>query len=137
MPYITKQQQAVLRCLKERENQALSAGELAQALRLSGCSVGLATVYRQLEKLAQEGTIHKIATQDGALYQYCPHPEDHQSCFLIRCSTCGKVIHLDCAHLQALRLHLQAAHHFQMDPRQTILTGLCADCQQREERHGS
>lgn len=55
MPYHTRQQ-AVLRCLEQRREESLSAVELAEELRRLGCAVGLATIYRQLEKLAAVGT---------------------------------------------------------------------------------
>ena len=51
MPYSTKQHQAVLRCLEARGETACTAAELAEDLRREGCPVGLATIYRQLEKL--------------------------------------------------------------------------------------
>ena len=64
MPYSTKQQQAVLRCLESRESEALSAQELAEELRREGFSVGLATIYRQLERLEEA---EAILLQDGGL----------------------------------------------------------------------
>ena len=55
MAYQTKQQQAVLRCLQERAEECLSAADLSEDLRQSGLTVGLATVYRQLDKLDAYG----------------------------------------------------------------------------------
>lgn len=135
MPYTTKQRQAVLRCLEARDGEALSPAELTEALRRGGTPVGLATVYRQLEQLEAAGAIHRIQTEDGALYQYCPHPS--HGCFLLRCEDCGRVMHLDCGHLQTLYSHLAAAHHFQVDPRRTVLTGRCAVCAGKEALHGA
>ena len=51
MVYTTKQQQAVLRCLEQRPDEALTATDLAADLREAGHPVGMATIYRQLEKL--------------------------------------------------------------------------------------
>lgn len=132
MAYRTKQQQAVLRCLEERPEAALSAVEIAEALREGGERVGLATIYRQLDKLAALGLAHKVSTDEGALYQYCPHHEDHHDCFLLHCTTCGSIVHLDCSHLQGLYQHLEQEHHFRIDSRRTVLTGLCARCMEQE-----
>ena len=55
MPYQTKQQQAVLHCLEQRGDECLTAADLAVDLRREGCTVGLATVYRQLDKLTRQG----------------------------------------------------------------------------------
>ncbi len=128
MSYNTKQQQAILRCLQQRPEQAFTAADLSVVLRRQGCAVGLATVYRQLDRLEQMGCVHKVATEEGALYQYCPHQESRQACFLLRCEGCGRILHLDCRHLQALSQHLTQAHGFYMDPRRTVLTGLCQAC---------
>ena len=132
MSYITKQQQAVLHCLEQRAAEALTAAELAEDLHQAGESVGLATIYRQLDRLEQAGRIHKIRTADGACYQYCPHGGDDQDCLLLRCKTCGKVQHLECSHLQELYNHLEAQHNFRIDSRHTILTGQCRDCAEKE-----
>lgn len=136
MSYATKQQQAVLRCLEQQAEEALTAADLAEELRRSGNPVGLATIYRQLEKLEQTGRIHKISTEEGAFYQYCPHPSEKHDCFLLRCESCGRIVHLDCAHLQDLYTHLETAHHFRIDPRRTVLTGLCGACAEGEVRCG-
>ncbi len=138
MSYITKQQQAVLHCLEQRAQEALTAAELAEDLRQAGESVGLATIYRQLDRLEQAGRIHKIRTAEGACYQYCPHAGDGQDCILLRCTTCGRVQHLACVHLQELYSHLESEHHFRIDSHHTILTGQCRECAKKEEAiHGS
>ena len=62
MPYTTKQRQAILRCLEARAGETLTPAELAEELRRGGSSVGLATVYRQLEHLESAGHIHRIQT---------------------------------------------------------------------------
>lgn len=131
MAYITKQHQAVLRCLEARPEEAVTAAALAEALRRQGQSVGLSTVYRQLERLASEGLIHRVPAEEGALYQCCPHPPV-RGCFLLRCGRCGRVDHLDCGHLEDLTRHIAQAHGFRVDPRQTVLTGLCLRCEGRE-----
>ena len=138
MSYITNQQQAVLRCLEARGETPLTAAALAEDLRQEGTPVGLATVYRQLERLAQSGMVHKVNTEEGAFYQYCPHRgEQHHDCILLRCEDCGRIVHLDCAHLQHLYDHLEAEHHFRIDSRRTILTGLCQTCVGKEASHGN
>ena len=100
MAYQTKQQQAVLRCLQLRAEECLSAADLSEELRHGGLTVGLATVYRQLDKLTQQGLVHKVTTEEGALYQYCPQAGHPHDCFLLRCEGCGRMVHLDCRHLE-------------------------------------
>ena len=138
MPYITKQQQAVLHCLEQRGHDTLTANDLAEDLRRSGSPVGLATIYRQLEKLEKAGRVHKVNTADGAVYQYCPHQDgEHPGCLLLRCQSCGHIEHLDCDHLHGLWEHISHAHHFRIDASHTVLTGLCGTCMEQEVPHGA
>ena len=139
MAYTTKQHQAILRCLEQRPEEALSANQLAEDLRREGCPVGLATIYRQLDRLEQSGHIHKLTTDQGAVYQYCDHPENGRECFLLRCTGCGRILHLDCSHLKPLYEHLEQQHRFVIDPRATVFAGLCDVCAERrreEAGHG-
>ena len=69
-------------------------------------------------------------TEEGALYQFCPQAGHPHDCFLLRCEGCGRMVHLDCAHLEEVCQHLSAEHHFRIDPRRTVLTGLCDRCQE-------
>lgn len=138
MAYTTRQHQAILRCLAQRGEEPLSAAELAEALRAAGCPVGLATVYRQLGKLEAAGCVHRVDTEEGALYRYCDRPEDARDCFLLKCEGCGRILHLDCTHLRPLYEHLEQQHHFRIDPRRTVFTGLCDVCaaaQGEKENH--
>ncbi|MCI2057088.1 MAG: transcriptional repressor [Oscillibacter sp.] len=139
MPYTTKQRQAILTCLAQRRAELLSVSELASALRDIGSPVGLATIYRQLEKLEETGHIHKVNTEEGAFYQYCDHGESDRDCFLLKCEGCGRILHLDCSHLKPLYEHLEQEHHFVIDSRATMFSGLCDVCaaQRKEETHGS
>ncbi|MBE6995771.1 MAG: transcriptional repressor [Ruminococcaceae bacterium] len=132
MAYSTKQYHAVLGALEADPHAAMTAAELAEALRRSGCPVGLATIYRQLEKLESAGCIHKIPTEEGALYQYCPHQGGEHDCFLLRCECCSRIVHLDCGHLEELCRHLEHTHRFRIDPRRTVLTGRCDRCAGKE-----
>ena len=105
MTYTTRQYQAVLDCLERHPDAALTAADLAEALRQESHPVGLATIYRQLEKLEANRRIHKIHTEEGSFFQFCPHAE-HHNCFLLRCENCGRIVHLDCGHLEELYRHL-------------------------------
>ena len=126
--YQTKQQQAVLNCIAGQQGAYFTAASLHQALQQQGCRVGMATIYRQLEKLEQEGRVHKIAGEEGALFQYCDRQE-HQDCFLLKCEGCGRILHADCMRLAGLYQHLEEDHHFRINPRKTVFYGLCENCQ--------
>ena len=129
--YCTKQQQAVLRCIAQQGSDSVTALELAEKLREAGMPVGMATVYRQLEKLERQGLIHKIATDEGAFYRYCGQTA-REGCFLLKCQRCGRIVHCDCSRLSQLYRHLEQEHLFAIDPRRTVFYGLCQSCRAAE-----
>lgn len=129
--YITKQQRAVLACIERCQGGRTTAMALTEELHRQGETVGLSTVYRQLENLSQQGLVHKIMTDSGACYQYCDG-RSHKDCFLLQCEKCGAIYHMDCSHLGELYEHLQAGHGFEINPRRTVFYGLCRVC--REEK---
>ena len=130
--YMTRQQQAVLSCVESCAD-GCTAAELTELLHAQGQSVGLTTVYRQLEKLEQRGIVHKIVTDQGARYQYCHAHEHEHACFIIKCEQCGRMEHAACAHLDELYGHLSEEHHFRINPRRTLFYGLCQSCAQEVE----
>ncbi len=104
--YTTKQQKAVLDCLSERADSPVSAAAIVDALREQGEHIGIATVYRQLEKLERQGSVHKVTTDEGAYYQFCTHG-CASDCCLFKCERCGRIVHLDCHQLAPLYEHLE------------------------------
>ena len=60
-----------------------------------------------------------------------------RDCFLLKCSRCGRICHLDCSHLKALYDHLERNHHFHIDPCGTLFTGLCELCVRDKDFHGT
>ena len=131
MAYMTRQQQAVLKCIESCPGGRATAMDLMQMLRQEGQTVGLSTVYRQLEKLVAQGKVHKLLTEEGACYQYCDKTV-HRDCFLLQCERCGAIFHMDCSHLGELYGHLLESHGFAINPRRTMFYGLCGKCREAE-----
>ena len=131
MAYMTRQQQAVLKCIESCPGGRATAMDLMQMLRQEGQTVGLSTVYRQLEKLVAQDKVHKLLTEEGACYQYCDKTV-HRDCFLLQCEGCGAIFHMDCSHLGELYGHLLESHGFAINPRRTMFYGLCGKCREAE-----
>ena len=131
MAYMTRQQQAVLKCIESCPGGRATAMDLMQMLRQEGQTVGLSTVYRQLEKLVAQGKVHKLLTEEGACYQYCDKTV-HRDCFLLQCEGCGAIFHMDCRHLGEPYGHLLESHGFAINPRRTMFYGLCGKCREAE-----
>ena len=82
----SKQKDIVLRALDEHRVHP-TAEELYKYIHQEYSDIGVATVYRNLNKLAEQGIIRKITGLDGSShFDSCTEPHFH---FI--CSCCGKI----------------------------------------------
>ena len=127
--YKTKQQVAIMDCLKVHGKNYVTVVEIEKYLKEKNCSVGVTTIYRHLEKLEQDGVVARINVekQQGACYQYVMEDEN-DDCFYIECEKCGQVSRMECHHLAELYNHVNADHHFSINPKKTVFYGRCSRC---------
>ena len=139
--YNTRQKRELLGFLQERNLQHFSVDEVVFELRDRGEAIGRSTVYRYLELLAEQGKVRKYQGVQG-ITQY-QHVEDATRCddhFHMMCSRCGNLMHVDCALMRSMSEHLMQEHGFALDPRETILVGVCDNCRRdggEEVAHGA
>lgn len=127
--YKTKQQSAIIDCLKMNKKSYVTVVEIEKYLKDRDCSVGVTTIYRHLEKMEQEGMVARInvGKQLAACYQYIVE-NDSDNCFYIECEKCGQVTRMECDHLPELYSHVHADHDFSINPKKTIFYGKCGKC---------
>ena len=113
------QQATVLRALRVADGP-LSARELWS--RLSGTGVGLATVYRALQRGVAEGKLEAVEVLGGGV-RYEPKDRKHHHHFL--CSTCDHAFDLfGCVEgLESL-----VPDGFRMTGHEVVLLGTCDAC---------
>ena len=124
----------MLKFLQEREMQHFSVDEVVSEMQQRGEKIGRTTVYRFLELLAEQGNVRKYQNAQG-ITQY-QHVEDQSGCdehFHMMCKNCGNLIHVDCDLMRSMSAHLFSSHGFMLDPRETILKGLCKACSTGKE----
>ena len=136
MGYNTKQKSAVLDCLARHKSESLTVDGVCAALAADGVCAGRSTVYRHLEELCREGAISRFAAERGksATYRVIGSECGDDCHFHLICTECGAVSHTHCHELEALFLHMAAAHGFSVDAKKTVLYGVCQKCRQKEER---
>ncbi|MCR4587988.1 MAG: transcriptional repressor [Lachnospiraceae bacterium] len=132
--YKTKQREILMDYLENRQGVHITAGDVCEYLKMQGATIGQSTVYRQLERLVDEGKLNKYVLDNNtpACFEYVgeEHKEGAETCYHCKCEKCGKLIHLHCEELNEFREHLYQEHHFRMDPRRTVFYGVCEDCQE-------
>ena len=135
--YKTKQQSLLFSYLKEMQGKHFTAEDVRAHFEAKNISIGIATIYRQLEKLVTDGKIQKYFIDDhsAACFEYsgedCNTNEKH---FHLKCELCGRLIHLECDELEELGGHLKTEHGFVINPLRTVFYGVCTDCAGRQEK---
>ncbi|MET7637931.1 transcriptional repressor [Streptomyces sp. NPDC005438] len=121
----TRQRAAVAAALAEVE-EFRSAQELHDMLKHRGDSVGLTTVYRTLQSLADAGEVDVLRTDEGeAVYRRC-HSDDHHHHLV--CRRCGAAVEVEGPTVEEWAESVAREHGFQ-DVAHTIeIFGTCAEC---------
>lgn len=129
--YKTKQSRELLTYLRTTKGTHITAADVVAYFENQGKRIGLATVYRQLERLVDGGLVNKyyLAQGGGAQFEYVDKEEDCAPlCFHCKCQQCGTLFHLDCESLTHIQSHLLAGHGFTLDPIRTVFYGTCQSC---------
>lgn len=136
--YSTRQKREMMQYLSGHGLEHYTVDGFAEAMKQEGIAVGKTTVYRFLESLAEQGKARKYQSAQGSVsfYQYVEDDSNCDAHFHLMCTQCGALFHVDCAYMSQLSGHIHAAHGFIIDPRQTVLMGVCAKCSGEEEGSG-
>ena len=122
--YNTKQKEAILELLKE-ENHDFSIKELYEHLNKK---IGLTTIYRYIEKLESEDKIKKSIYDGVVKYSYLGDC-DCSNHFYLKCSSCGRLIHIDCDCINDFSKHIHNNHKFKISMNNIVINGLCFECE--------
>ena len=87
----TKQKDAIRAALADCE-EFISAQDLHRRLEDEGSKIGLATVYRQLNALADAGAADTIRLDGQQLFRLCGDDGHHHH---LVCKRCGKTVEID------------------------------------------
>jgi Fur family transcriptional regulator, ferric uptake regulator len=105
----------------------LTAQELFDGLRADGRTVGIASVYRVLEELADLRLVHRVDFGQGVTRFEAAHPGGQHHHHLV-CGECGKVDTFDDSALEQALSRVAGVHGFVLDDHDVVLHGACSDC---------
>jgi len=128
---VTKRQTWQREAVREALDAApgfVSAQTLHAALRESGSSIGLATVYRALADLAEDGAADAMQQGGEALYRACRSEEHHHH---LVCRECGRAVEIEADAVETWARSVALEHGF-TDPSHLVeIFGVCAECAAR------
>lgn len=103
-----------------------TAQEVHELLAARGTPVGLATVYRTLQSLADAGEADMIRTPDGqCAYRACEKEHHHHH---VICRSCGHTVEAEFEGLEATLDEVAQRLGFTAVDHALELFGLCRDC---------
>ena len=121
MQRMTKQRQAVLDELT-RVSDFRSAQQIFEDLH----RVRLATVYRSLQSLADDGRVDTLRSSEGeALYRSCTTNHHHHH---LVCRECGFTKEIEQSQIESWVDSVASAHGFSDVEHSLELFGACASC---------
>jgi Fur family ferric uptake transcriptional regulator len=110
-----------------RQNCCLSAQEIFDHLRRARRPVGIASVYRALEALAELRLVKRVDAGDG-IARYEPAPADGDHHHHLVCRDCGKVEAFSDSRLERAIDRVAGGLGYSVDEHEVVLVGACADC---------
>lgn len=122
---ITSHRLALLRILAVSDGHP-NAAQLYEKLRFQFPTISLATVYKTLLLLKEDGQVFEIDTHNDSHYDgNKPYPHPH-----LICSRCGSIIDGDDLDLiNSISQEISEKYRFQVTQSQLLFHGICQQCQ--------
>ena len=126
----TKQRLAILEALAERPQQHLTAEEIYEIVTEKWPGIGLATVYRNIQLLAEMHLIDRFNLDDGYVRYEIGEPgagAHHHHHHMI-CLACGEVFAFEEDLLEGLEEKIEMTTGFIVADHEVKFYGYCRDC---------
>jgi Fur family ferric uptake transcriptional regulator len=120
----TRQRRAVIEAMASFDDFR-SAQEIHDLLARRGDPVGLATVYRTLQRLADAGEVDLLRTEGGeTIYRRCSDSHHHH----LVCRSCGATVEVEGPTVERWTRAIAAEHGFADVSHSLEIFGTCPDC---------
>ncbi|WP_434993784.1 Fur family transcriptional regulator [Arthrobacter sp. Ld5] len=122
---VTRQRRAVSAALDALDD-FVSTQELHRVLHERGESVSLATAYRILQSMADDGLVDVLRNGDNeAVYRRCAVEHHHHH---LLCRNCGRAVEIEAPAVEQWAARVAADHGFTDAAHTVEIHGLCPDC---------
>ena len=126
--YNTVQKNKVIEIIKK-----LGSSFSAKDIREYDSTIGLTTIYRELDELESLGTIKKFYNDKNVkIYEYLDTC-DSDNHFYLKCNICGKTIHVDCECINDFSNHVLKEHSFSLNNNNIFISGICSSCRRNSQ----
>jgi Fur family ferric uptake transcriptional regulator len=120
----TRQRRAVAAAMQSFDDFR-SAQDIHELLDRRGAKVGLATVYRTLQRLSESHEVDMLRTEDGeAVYRRCSGTHHHH----LVCRECGATVEVEGPAVESWTTAMAAEHRFTDISHTLEIFGTCPAC---------
>lgn len=131
---LTPQRRVVLQTLLDNQELHMSAEEVYALAKELDSEIGLATIYRTLDLLAELNIVHKLNFGDGrSRYELCHVQSEHHHHHLV-CLNCNQILEVKEDLLHQLESLIEGEHGFHIVDHRVQFYGYCAECNKEKER---
>jgi Fur family ferric uptake transcriptional regulator len=128
---LTSQRHLLLELMREADGH-IDAKELYRRASIRDDSIGLATVYRNLNLFKRLGLIDERRLGKLRCCYEIRKSREHQH---MVCKRCGKVIEFQSPLIQKLVKLICDEHNFKVTKAELCLEGYCPECEHKEKIH--
>jgi Fur family ferric uptake transcriptional regulator len=122
----TRQRTAIFDALNEAD-EFRSAQQWHESMSSNGDRIGLATVYRNLQAMADAGAVDAVRDDDGeVLYRLCHSTGEHHH--HLRCRSCGAAVEIDGPAVETWAEAIAEKHGYTGIDHTIELSGICREC---------
>jgi Fur family ferric uptake transcriptional regulator len=125
----TKQREIIFSTLYKNPNH-LTAEDLYLVIKKQypELNIGIATVYRTLAMLEENGLISSIQLNNGKKFEILKSHHDH-----LICTSCGRIVEFHNDEIEKLQEKVASESGFKLTNHIMQLYGLCEECQKKEK----
>ena len=126
---VTPQRRIILQVLSD-SHRHLSAEEIAEEVKQIEPGISVATVYRNLNLLADIGIVSRLDLHEGPARYELNQGHNHH----LVCLGCGNAIKLGFCPMQGEIKKIIEESGFEVDSHHFEITGYCQECQVRRQK---
>ncbi len=133
--YHTKTTDLISQFITSKVEKSFTAGELSAFLKENGVDVNKTTVYRNLDKMTENGQLikHKSMISEGYIYQTTEEKEIHCAEHIhFQCCKCGSIIHLSDKKTAEYLNVISKDLGLLIDLKLSALNGICQKCRTQD-----
>lgn len=123
MRKLTKQRQVILEAIENSQGH-MTADEIHSKLKEQGDSVGIATIYRNLNVLYEDHLINRVRHPEfGYIYDKNTYKHYH-----LHCIQCNKIEDVELKLPDSIKKEVEAALNCKVLEHELTFEGICSEC---------